>query len=1033
MRDLESWIKENGYAVLGGSSTDAGHEQFRQELIQLTGMPFLALKRGVYSPTDDWGMSMEVVREFMEKVDAMVKDCVREGKPLRLLDMGAGTGYFALAAHYRAMQSGVKDVKIVATELQPEAFENIKFNIQLAEKWRNVDLLKSIIPVLVPGTERDTLGKLPKEENGEDIKFSGIFFNAPDAKNDQENGITRIAPEVFKGLISDITGKLAPKGMALVRASKDALSSGLLPKGWTPAQETEWGFVPPDQNNWRVWKSSDGIVRSGVWGVDYVAQFLAKFSPELGAAFFTRFARAGSRMRFKTRGPFETELKIQNLLIFNKAGREFAVGQKSGSYEYEIVEGFDKTDAVVPKFSSDFALIGHSHPPKEGQPTFLPSDLDLDNMAPSESSLFILSSYGITRYSVDEQLWLESQKEYLGFYKAMAGKSSEQVTDTQKEFLNSVGIQLGFTPRSPSGRSEARVPDNQVRAETRAIVPQKLEAFNKDPKKLMLSAADGTSFGFQWNWLTRNENERRVRVEVFKGLSNALIAQFDFTLDGDRASATYGHEREDARQARRNGEEFQENAEFAVWVDKDYRDRNLGSVLLYLGHQLAKSLGASTMNYYNVSHNQRFYEKNGARQTTDAGGKSRWTVNLAELPKSIPVIEAGKGRTEAREIVEPLEKKAPEASEKVVSAPRAETKNKAVSKPRQQEKGGSVIEVVENSPLFSEEKPGLAIERSSGQSLLASAKPGAIVEILKVNPDDLSAVRGELRGKAAVMQTEIEKKFDERIEQLRQKLSDYGTARKIVSYINSSDFQKYLQDLVGEFGDTAELLSRIRNRVVFGEEYLPSERLADVASKLNIAKVARGQALLDTAAAGLVMNGKEPSFSLLMDRPGDAIAVEVLGMLKMLKPSLLYIYNGPGEKPFGRAWGNDLCPIVPFGKVSAVRRAVKASKDLVVSFWSKDRGMDNLGIYSILAEVGKIADPRLRELALTAVRVAILRFATFDKDVQKKILAEPSLIRSYLEQFGIASFIQFDSKGLVFNMEKLVGEYTARQSIDQAA
>ena len=156
-------------------------------------------------------------------------------------------------------------------------------------------------------------------------------------------------------------------------------------------------------------------------------------------------------------------------------------------------------------------------------------------------------------------------------------------------------------------------------------------------------------------------------------------------------------------------------------------------------------------------------------------------------------------------------------------------------------------------------------------------------------------------------------------------------------------------------------------------------------------------------------------------------------MLKMLKPSLLYIYNGPGEKPFGRAWGNDLCPIVPFGKVSAVRRAVKASKDLVVSFWSKDRGMDNLGIYSILAEVGKIADPRLRELALTAVRVAILRFATFDKDVQKKILAEPSLIRSYLEQFGIASFIQFDSKGLVFNMEKLVGEYTARQSIDQAA
>ena len=837
VHDQESWIKENGYAVLGGSSMDAGHEQFRQELVQLTGIPLLALKRGVYSPTDDWGMSIEVVREFMEKVDAMVDQCVKEGNPLRIFDMGAGTGYFALAAYYRAMQKGVKDVKIVASELQPKALENIKFNIRLAEKWWNVDLSKSITPVFVPKTERDSLGELPKEENGEDIKFNGIFFNAPDVKENQENGITRITPEVFKGLISDIPGKLVPEGMALVRASKDALSSGLLPKGWTPAQETEWGFVPSDQRSWRVWKY---------------------------------------------------------------------------------------------------------------------------------------------------------------------------------------------------GRSEARVPDNQVRTETRAMVPQKLEAFIKDPKKLTLSAPDGASFGFQWNWLTRNEKERRVRVEVFKGPSNALIAQFDFTIDGDSAGATYGHEREDALQARRNGEEFQENAEFAVWVDKDYRDRNLGSVLLYLGHQLAKSLGALTMSYYNVSHNQSFYRKNGARQTTDAGGKSRWTVNLAELPESIPMIEDGKGRAEARAIAEPLAK-AQEASAKVMSLPRAKTKKtKSVSKPRQQKPGGSVIEVVESSPLV-ETEPELVKESWRAESLLASAKPGAIVEILKVNPDDLSAVRGELRGKAAVMQTQIEKKFDERIEQLRQKLSDYGTARKIVSYINSSDFQKYLQDLVGEFGDTAELLSRIRNRVVFGEEYLPSERLADVASKLNIAKVARVQALLDTAVAGLVMNGKEPSFSLLMDRPGDAIAVEVLGMLKMLKPSLLYIYNGPGEKPFGRAWGNDLCPIVPFGKVSAVRRAVKASKDLVVSFWSKDRGMDNLGIYSILAEVGKIADPRLRELALTAVRVAILRFATFDKDVQKKILAEPSLIRSYLEQFGIASFIQFDSKGLVFNMEKLVGEYTARQSIDQAA
>lgn len=282
--------------------------------------------------------------------------------------------------------------------------------------------------------------------------------------------------------------------------------------------------------------------------------------------------------------------------------------------------------------------------------------------------------------------------------------------------------------------------------------------------------------------------------------------------------------------------------------------------------------------------------------------------------------------------------------------------------------------------------------------------------------------------------SELGKKIESKVERLREELGRYSTAQELISFIRSPGFQERVTALLGEFGDVAELVFLIRNRVVFGDEPLSIERLADNASQLDLGKIASAQALLDTAAAGLLMNAKEPSFVLLMDRPGDGIAEEVLAMLATLKPSQLIVYNAAKEKPFGRAWQNKLkIPIMPIGNEGSVRRAVKASSDLVVSFWTQDRGMGDLGIYSVLAEIGRIADPRLRALALTAVRVAILRFATLDKETQSKILAEPSTIRSYLEQFGIPAFIQFNAKGLVFNIERLVEAYTARQAVEKAA
>jgi hypothetical protein len=96
-------------------------------------------------------------------------------------------------------------------------------------------------------------------------------------------------------------------------------------------------------------------------------------------AIFVGFAPAGSKFHLTLKGPIEEDLEVQRFLTSNKTGREFAIGQRPGTHEYEIVKGPRGVDAIVPNFNSGFEFIGHTHayPEKRGQPVFLPSTDDL--------------------------------------------------------------------------------------------------------------------------------------------------------------------------------------------------------------------------------------------------------------------------------------------------------------------------------------------------------------------------------------------------------------------------------------------------------------------------------------------------------------------------------------------------------------------------------------------------------------------------------------------------------------------------------
>jgi hypothetical protein len=106
----------------------------------------------------------------------------------------------------------------------------------------------------------------------------------------------------------------------------------------------------------------------------------------------------------------------------------------------------------------------------------------------------------------------------------------------------------------------------------------------------------------------------------------------------------------------------------------------------------------------------------------------------------------------------------------------------------------------------------------------------------------------------------------------------------------------------------------------------------------------------------------------------------------------------------------------------------------MVSFWTQNFGAGDLGIYSVLAEINRIADPDLKSLALSAVHYAILRFASLDEKTRRSIIADPAKIKEYLDQSITAlSFFKFGKSGLELVIDQFVNNYLAEKSIQAAA
>jgi len=99
----------------------------------------------------------------------------------------------------------------------------------------------------------------------------------------------------------------------------------------------------------------------------------------------------------------------------------------------------------------------------------------------------------------------------------------------------------------------------------------------------------------------------------------------------------------------------------------------------------------------------------------------------------------------------------------------------------------------------------------------------------------------------------------------------------------------------------------------------------------------------------------------------------------------------------------------------------------------------NLGvggeILSFLLELGKLADPDLREISVRSADLMIRMYASVSRSEQRQMLTEPELLlRKLKERTGLDLKLLKGSGGILrFDLDALTATFEARQSIEQSA
>jgi len=312
-----------------------------------------------------------------------------------------------------------------------------------------------------------------------------------------------------------------------------------------------------------------------------------------------------------------------------------------------------------------------------------------------------------------------------------------------------------------------------------------------------------------------------------------------------------------------------------------------------------------------------------------------------------------------------------------------------------------------------------------------------VMGILQKKSANVLAVQEELMrwGRKGLASKTAE--FDMREAGLMQEMDDQKDAALLMQFI-SSILPQLLVKMFGTYGMTEKIAAQIVAEAMLGgrDQGLAVTGFVDGGVSLDLGAIAQDKAVLAIIIKQQLAGLHEEKFALMLSRPSNADEATVRRMIRQMAGlSQIIMMVGPKEKPVGRDWSGGV-------SVKAVKyqnnpqapaaRAISGSEDTVLCLWLQNLGL-KLGAYSLTAEVGKIATPELKDLALDVARAAILIFMTKDEKTRKSIIARPGLMLGLLKEYGVMSCVQIIDGQLTVDIKALMNAYVAQQAVSTAA
>ncbi|MBI4550514.1 MAG: methyltransferase domain-containing protein, partial [Candidatus Omnitrophica bacterium] len=191
----EEW---NGRSILIPVRTVLGMIETRRRAREGVEIDVLG-SRVLVRPTVLVPFEQEMIRMIYDRLD------LREGDTV--LDMGTGTGVLALVAAEKARDLGLKKVRIIATDINPEAVANARENV---EKFG----LGGVVEVRGPGNLFETV---------KDLRFDWIIFNAPWVRGEARRLLDRAIYdrdlETIRAFLAEAPSYLTQRGRLLLEYS----------------------------------------------------------------------------------------------------------------------------------------------------------------------------------------------------------------------------------------------------------------------------------------------------------------------------------------------------------------------------------------------------------------------------------------------------------------------------------------------------------------------------------------------------------------------------------------------------------------------------------------------------------------------------------------------------------------------------------------------------------------------------------------------------------------------------------------------